>query len=120
MVGAMCVDSGLVYFGRKANKAAVIRSDRPDMQLAALETSTRCLVLSGGDTPMYSVINKAEKKGIPIVLTESDTKTAVAEIEDALSQVRLAQAKKLPRLVELVRQHVDLEALMKRANRPAL
>lgn len=113
MVGAMCVDSGLVYFGRKDNKAAVVRSDRPDMQLAAMETSTRCLVLSGGNQPIYGIMNKAEKKGIPVVLTDSDTSAAIAEIEDALSQVRLAQAKKLPRLVELVKENIDLEALIK-------
>ena len=44
MLGAMVVDSGAGYFGRKRNKAAIIRGDRPDMQLAALDTSTRCLV----------------------------------------------------------------------------
>jgi BioD-like phosphotransacetylase family protein len=47
MLGAMTPDSGIDYFSRKVNKAAVIRSDRADMQLAALETSTRCLVLAG-------------------------------------------------------------------------
>ena len=49
MLGAMVVDSGLDYFNRKKNKAAIIRQERLDMQLAALETSTTCLVLSGGD-----------------------------------------------------------------------
>ena len=48
MLGAMVVDSGLDYFNRKKNKAAIIRQERLDMQLAALETSTICLVLSGG------------------------------------------------------------------------
>ncbi len=72
MLGAMVVDSGLDYFGRKSNKAAIIRQDRPDMQLAALETPTKCLVLSGSNQPpIYNVLNKAESKGIPIITTET-------------------------------------------------
>ena len=38
MLGAMSVDSGLEYFGRKGNKAVIVKNDRPDLQLAALET----------------------------------------------------------------------------------
>jgi BioD-like phosphotransacetylase family protein len=49
LLGAMVVDSGLEYFGRKSRKAAIVRQDRPDMQLAALETSTTCLVLGGSE-----------------------------------------------------------------------
>ena len=35
MLGALGVDSGLNYFGRKDNKAVVVKGERPDMQLAA-------------------------------------------------------------------------------------
>ena len=111
MLGAMVVDSGLDYFSRKANKAAIIRSDRPDMQLAALETSTRCLVLSGSSAPpMYSVQQKAENRNIPIISTENDTTSIVLSIEDALSKTRFSQEKKLPRLAEIM-QHLNLQAV---------
>ena len=112
MLGAMVVDSGLEYFSRKTNKAAVLRNDRPDMQLAALETSTRCLVLSGSTaTPIYSVLNKAESKGIPIILTENDTSAVVTGIEGALGKTRFNQEKKLPKLVEIMQQHLNLQGV---------
>lgn len=112
MLGAMVVDSGLDYFGRKGNKAAIIRQDRPDMQLAALETATRCLVLSGnGEAPIYNVLQKAEIRGIPIISTETETGDLVAIIEDALSKTRLEQENKLPVLTEMVKQNLDLKAL---------
>ncbi|MFH1169254.1 MAG: DRTGG domain-containing protein [Chloroflexota bacterium] len=112
MLGAMVVGSGLDYFGRKADKAAVIRNDRPDMQLAALETPTRCLVIAGGAAqPIYSVRYKAEKKGIPIILAEGETNTVVAGIEAALNNARFSKAKKLPKLVEIMRQQLDLRAI---------
>ena len=113
MLGAMVVDSGLDYFGRKNNKAAIVRGDRPDMQLAALETSTRCLVLSGSNQPpIYSVLEKAENRGIPIISTETATSDIVASIEDTLSKARFNQEKKLPKLAEIMKQHLDLQAVL--------
>lgn len=44
MIGAMDVDSALTYFRRKPNKAVITGGDRPDIQLAALETSTKCTI----------------------------------------------------------------------------
>jgi len=113
MLGAMVVDSGLDYFGRKSNKAAVVRGDRPDMQLAALETSTRCLVLSGSnEPPIYNVLQKAENRGIPIISAETATSDIVAGIEDALSQGRFNQEQKLPKLAEIMKQHLNLQAVL--------
>ncbi len=112
MLGAMVVDSGLDYFGRKNNKAAIVRGDRPDMQLAALETSTRCLVLSGSNQPpIYSVLEKAENRGIPIILTETATSDIIASIEDALSRTRFNQEKKLTKLTEFMKQNLNLKAI---------
>jgi BioD-like phosphotransacetylase family protein len=111
MLGAMVVDAGPDYFGRMANKAAVLRSVRPDMQLAALETSTRCLVLSGGQEPTYTVITSAKDKGIPIILAKGDTSSIVNTLELALGKPRLNQEKKLPRLLEIMEKHFKFEAV---------
>ncbi|MFC1909398.1 DRTGG domain-containing protein [Chloroflexota bacterium] len=112
MLGAMVVDSGLEYFGRKSNKAAVVRGDRPDMQVAALETSTRCLVLSDStELPIHSVQQKAENRGIPIIQTEQDANTIVTGIEKALGEARFNQEMKLPKLAEIIKQHVNLQAV---------
>ncbi len=87
MLGAMTVDSGLDYFNRKKNKAAIIRQERLDMQLAALETSTVCLVLSGGDaTPVYQVRQKAESRGIPIINTPVTVSDIVTRIDKLLEK----------------------------------
>jgi len=111
MVGAMVVDSGLEYFGRKANKAAVVRDDRPDMQMAALETSTRCLVISGDTAPVDYVRYKAEGKGVPVIVTKNDTDTIVKNIEVALAGVRLNQEKKLSKLAEIIEPNLNFPAI---------
>ncbi len=111
MLGAMTVGSGLHYFQRRRNKAAIIHQDRPDMQLAALETSTRCLVLSGSEKPpVYNVRQTAEARGIPIILTAASTDEVIAGIEESLLSTRLNQVKKLDALASLVKG-LDLKAV---------
>ncbi len=111
MLGAMTVDSGPTYFGRKANKAAVISSRRPDMQLAALETSLKCLILSGKEAPIPAVLSRAKDKGVPIIAVKSDTLSTVTAIEDALGNARFNQKKKLPRLAEIMGKHFNFPAV---------
>jgi BioD-like phosphotransacetylase family protein len=113
MVGAMTVDPGPVYFGRKKNKAVVVRSNRPDMQLAALETSTRCLILCGDASPTTAVMYEAGAKKVPIVLTEADIITTVGNIEFALGRSRFRQEKKLPKLAEIVKQNFNFPVVYK-------
>jgi uncharacterized protein len=111
MLGAMVLDSGLTYYSRLANKAAILRGERADMQLAALETATRCLVLTGGVSPIFNVLNAARHKGIPVVLTGNDTLTAVGRIEEALARARFNQEGKLPRLGRMLEQGFDFAAV---------
>ena len=111
MVGAMNVDSAFSYFSRKANKAVITGGDRPDIQLAALETSTRCLILTGGLRPSPMIIGRAEEAGVPIILTHHDTLTAVEIIQTFFGKTRFHQEKKVERFESLLNAHMDFEAL---------
>ena len=46
-IGAMNVNSALGYFRQRENMAVVTGGDRAELQMAALETSTHCLILTG-------------------------------------------------------------------------
>jgi len=116
MLGALVVDPGPDYFRRKANKAVVVRSERPDMQMAAMETSTRCLVITGDTAPMPVVLDRAEEKNVPIISTTDDATAVVKNIEDALDETRFNQEKKLPKLTEIMEQHLDFQTLYKELN----
>jgi BioD-like phosphotransacetylase family protein len=113
MLGAMTVDTGPLYYNLKPNKAVLLRSGRSDMQLAALQTSTRCLVLSGKQELLAQVMNEAEDKQVPIIQTDDNVATIISSIEDALAANRFNQAGKLPRLDEIMGQHFDFETLYK-------
>ncbi|MBI4181237.1 MAG: phosphotransacetylase family protein [Chloroflexi bacterium] len=106
MLGAMCIDSGPIYFSHKVNKAAVIRSERPDMQLAALETLTRCLVLTGKEALRPVVRQQAKAKNVPIILAGDEPATVAIDIEEILGRTKFNQ-EKLPKLIEIMERYFD-------------
>lgn len=109
MLGALGVDSGLTYFNRKQNKAVIARASRPDIQLAALETPTQCLVVTGGKAPAAVVVRRAQEKQVPIIFTKEDVAATMVKVEAALSQSRFNQGKKLPRLAEIMATRFDFK-----------
>ncbi|MFC2055987.1 AAA family ATPase [Chloroflexota bacterium] len=113
LLGGMVVDPGPDYFGRKDNKVVVLKSERPDMQMAAMETSTRCLVLTR-DTPLKPVVlDRAEEKKISIIIAKGDVTSIISNIEDAFGKVKFNQENKLPKLTEIMGQHFAFQTVYK-------
>ncbi|HSR35517.1 MAG TPA: phosphotransacetylase family protein [Anaerolineae bacterium] len=111
MVGAMSVDSALSYFRRKPNKAVITGGDRPDIQLAALETSTRCVILTGNLSPSPIILGRAEEVGVPMILVRQDTLTAVEVIERFFGKTRFHLEKKVRRFEEMLEDRFDFGLL---------
>jgi hypothetical protein len=111
MVGAMSFESALRFFRRKRNKAVITGGDRPDIQLAALETSTRCLILTGGLRPSPMIMGKAEEAKVPIILTNLDTMSAIETIENFFGKTHFHQPKKLACLDNLLKERMDFKRL---------
>lgn len=111
MIGAMGADASLSFFRRRENKAVITGGDRADLQLAALDTSTSVLVLTGNFRPAPEVVDRAEERGVPIILIPDDTLTTVDRAERLFGRVRFHQAAKLMRFTELLEAHFNFERL---------
>ncbi|NET53187.1 MAG: phosphotransacetylase family protein, partial [Merismopedia sp. SIO2A8] len=111
-IGAMNVNSALKYFRKAHNMAVVTGGDRTDLQLAALETSTHCLILTGHLPPMDTVRQRAEDLEIPVLSVDLDTLTTVEIIDQAFGQVRLHEAIKVQCVYGLMAEYFDLEQFM--------
>ena len=111
-IGAMNVNSALEYFRRGNNMAVVTGGDRADIQLAALETSTQCLILTGHLSPQPFIVSRAEDLEIPILSVDLDTLTTVEIIDRAFGQVRLQEAIKINCARELFRNHCEIDRLI--------
>ncbi len=111
LIGAMGADAALSHFRRRTNKAVFTGGDRIDLQLAALETSTSVLVLTGNIRPSLAVLDRAEDREVPIILVTDDTLTTVERAEGIFGHIRFKQEAKIARFTELLDQNFDFVRL---------
>ena len=113
-VGAMDTDAALGYFQRLPNKAVITGGNRTDIQLAALETSTRCLVLTGDQVPNQIITARAREAGIPIVVVPTDTLATVDKLEKVLGRIRIREAQKVRRAQEFLRDRLNYRRIIQK------
>ncbi|MEM7769903.1 MAG: phosphotransacetylase family protein [Cyanobacteria bacterium P01_E01_bin.6] len=115
-IGAMNVNSALKYFRKARNMAVVTGGDRTDLQLAALETSTHCLILTGHLPPTDTVCSRAEDLEIPILSVDLDTLTTVEIIDNTFGQVRLQEPIKVECIREMMAQYCNIDSVLESLN----
>jgi len=112
-VGAMGSGSALEQFRRTRNAAVITGGDRSDIQTTALEASgVECLVLTGGYRPSQAVVGKAEDRGVPILLVQSDTSTTIDRVEETLRTGRTRSEATIERMEALLGDSVDIDTLL--------
>jgi BioD-like phosphotransacetylase family protein len=120
LIGGLVLDWGPFYFSSRNNTGVIVRGDRPDVQLAAIQTeTTRALVLTKGVRPVEYVIYEAAQRGIPLVVVPGNTHDVAEQLEGLQPQVGFDHTDKLERMVELVSEHVDISALEEQLAQPA-
>jgi BioD-like phosphotransacetylase family protein len=117
-IGAMNVNSAMEFFRRRRNMAVVTGADRTDIQLAALEASTQCLILTGAGEPLPQLISRAEELEVPVLKVDHDTLTTVEVIDGAIGHVRLHEAVKATYAIRLVEENCRFERLFRRLRLP--
>jgi len=111
VVGAMSVEGALRYFRRTPRKCVITGGDRSDIQLAALETPTRCLILTGGMRPSHTVLARAQERRVPVLLVSGDTLSTVGIIDELVGKLRIRDPNKIEHAVHQFEQHLDLAQL---------
>jgi BioD-like phosphotransacetylase family protein len=112
-IASIASDPGQGYFARFGPQAVIVRCDKPDLHLAALHTSTLCLILTGGRMPLTYVTERAESEGVPLLITAKDTPAAVRALEPLYAGGRFSGRSKAERIAHLMAERVDNDALRK-------
>jgi len=81
VVASIASDPGQGYFTREDPSAVIVRSDKPDLQLSAINAGAPALIITGGLPILSYVLDRAESDEIPILRTNLDTVQAVEAIE---------------------------------------
>jgi len=109
LIGAMNTQSALKYL-RQVKKAAFITGgDRTDLAMAALDQDVSALILTGFIKPDMGVITAANKKGIPIILSPSDTYTTMRNLERLKPGI---QEDEIEKVLELIEKDIDWDLLL--------
>lgn len=113
-VGAMNVSSAMEYFRQRENMAVVTGGDRTDLQLAALDTSTNCIILTGHVPPQELILNRAKQLGVPILSVNLDTLSTVEIIDSAFGNVRIQEPIKVQCIKYLMAKHFAIDKLLEK------
>ena len=120
LVGGWMLDEGALYFSTREDKAVIVRGDRPDLQMSALTTPTRCLVLTRGITPIEYVAYEAEQEGTALLLVQQDTLATMEALGTVVESARFDHPAKVARMSEMMQAHADVDALAELTGIPVL
>lgn len=112
MVGAMTIESALGHLPRANNKIFITGGDRADMALAALETSTSVIILTGGLYPDVKVIGRAIEKGVPVLLVHYDTYTTIEKLSELSGRITPSNKDGIEKALENVERYCDWQTIL--------
>lgn len=111
LVGGMLLDWGVLYFERFANKAVIVRGDRPDLQMAALGTPTSCIVMTGGHSPIEYIRHESRETGVPLIQVQSDTLATTEALNSIQSRAEFDHPLKCERFLDQLTRSGAWDAL---------
>jgi len=115
MAGAMSPDPAISYLSLKSRKVVVTRGDRPDIQMAALETLTNCLVLTNNISPLPNILTRAKALKTPVAVVKDDTVRTLEALEVVWDRAKFSHERKVEKLEQLLEQHLDLASIRQAA-----
>ena len=112
MVGGFGMDPGEYVFSTKSDKCVVVRGDRPDVQMSALQTDVSCFIMTNGIDPIEYVQYESQEEKVPIIVVEKDTLQTMDDVGKLQSEVSFDHPEKLERMSSLIGSSVDLKILI--------
>jgi BioD-like phosphotransacetylase family protein len=109
LIGAMNAHAAVKYLRQVKRAAFITGGDRTDLAMAALAQDVSTLILTGFIQPDMSVITAANEKGIPIILSPSDTYTTMRNLERLKPGI---QEDEIEKVLELIEKEIDWNLLM--------
>jgi BioD-like phosphotransacetylase family protein len=111
VIATISADPGQAHFARYDASAVIVRSDKPDLQLAAINAGATCLIVTGGLPILSYVLDRAAEDEIPLLRTSLDTTATVKAIEEMFAAAPFPGGDaKLQRIVALL-SDVDVKQL---------
>ena len=111
LVASISADPGQGYFASTQANTVIVRSDKPDLQLAAINAGAGCLIVTGGLPLLGYVLERAEEDEIPILRTQLDTIQTVQSIEALYGATPFSGGESRLRRLEELLSEIDISTL---------
>jgi BioD-like phosphotransacetylase family protein len=115
VIASIAADPGQTYFVRTDATAVIVRSDKPDLQLAALNAGPTCLIVTGGLPVLSYVLERVADEEIPLLRTKLDTKEAIEAIEGLFGAKPFSGGDAKLARIEALLADVNVDALAERS-----
>jgi BioD-like phosphotransacetylase family protein len=102
LISSISADPAQGYIASYGATAVIVRADKPDQQLAALNAGAPCLIVTGGLAVLSYVEDRAEEEEIPILRTRRDTLAAVERLESLYATTPFSGRAKVERVAQLM------------------
>ncbi|TFG06839.1 MAG: hypothetical protein EU539_06620, partial [Promethearchaeota archaeon] len=109
IIGAMNPQAALKYLRQLKKAAFITGGDRSDLILTALNEDVSLLVLTGRIQPDIKVISVANMKGVPIILSPSDTYTTIRNMDNIRPGI---QEDEIEMALKLIEEDIDWDQLL--------
>ncbi|MFX1374383.1 MAG: DRTGG domain-containing protein [Promethearchaeota archaeon] len=109
LIGAMHAQPALKYLKQVKRAAFITGGDRIDLAMAALHQDVSVLILTGFIQPDMSVITLANQKGIPVILSPSDTYTTMRNLERLKPGI---QKEEMGKVLELIEKEINWDLIL--------
>lgn len=109
LIGAMNAQGAVKYLRQVKRAAFITGGDRTDLAMAALDQDVSTLILTGFIQPDMGVITLANKKGIPIILSPSDTYTTMRNLERLQPGI---QEDEMENVLQLIEKEINWDILL--------
>ena len=110
VISSISVDPAQGYFADYSPNAVIVRGDKPDQQLGALNAGVPCLIITGGLPLLSYVEDRAQEEEIPLLKTRYDTVTTVERLEPLYGATPFSGRAKVERIVQLT-SDLDISSL---------
>ncbi len=119
LVGAMSAHQALDYF--KPGSLVITPGDREDIILASIGMAlsgehnqpgmVSGIVLTGHAVPHPAILELIHRSRIPVITCSKDTYTVASQIHDLMVKITPEESNKIEQAIQLVGQHVDIQAI---------
>ena len=115
VIASIAADPGQTYFVRTDATAVIVRSDKPDLQLAALNAGATCLIVTGGYPVLSYVLERVADDEVPLMRTKLDTKETIQAIEGLFDAKPFSGGEAKLRRIEELLGEVNVDLLVERS-----